>query len=79
MGQGRIPALLVTLGISTGMLFWAVAVSFGLGAIFTTYPIVLVVLKVVGGTNTIRGVFSYLEVPLQKINTHTLGNSLILI
>lgn len=50
MGQGRRSALLVTLGISTGMLIWAVAVSCGLGVLFTTYPVLLIVLKVVGGS-----------------------------
>ncbi len=50
LGQGRRAGLLVTLGISTGMLVWAVAVAFGLGVLFTNYPLSLVVLKLVGGT-----------------------------
>ncbi len=50
LGQGRRPALLVTLGISTGMLIWAVGVSYGLGTLFTTYPLSLVALKLVGGS-----------------------------
>ncbi len=50
LGQGRRAALLVTLGISSGMLIWAVAVSYGLGALFTTYPLTLIVLKIVGGS-----------------------------
>ena len=50
IGQGRRSALLVTLGISTGMLIWAVAVSYGLGTLFTTYPLSLVALKIIGGS-----------------------------
>lgn len=50
IGQGRRSALWLTLGISTGMLIWAVAVSFGLGTLFTTYPLSLVGLKVIGGS-----------------------------
>lgn len=50
LGQGRKAALLVTLGISTGMLVWALAVSFGLGALFTTYPLSLIALKLIGGS-----------------------------
>ncbi|MBX2836304.1 MAG: LysE family translocator [Gammaproteobacteria bacterium] len=50
LGQGRVSALLVTLGISTGMLFWAVAVSFGLGALFVQYPMSLTLLKLIGGS-----------------------------
>lgn len=50
LGQGRRAALFVTLGVSTGMLIWAVAVAFGLGVLFTTYPLSLIALKLVGGT-----------------------------
>jgi len=50
IGQGRRSALFVTLGISSGMLIWAVAVAFGLGSLFTTYPLSLVALKLIGGS-----------------------------
>ena len=50
IGQGRRSALLATLGISTGMLIWALAVSYGLGTLFTTYPLSLIGLKVIGGS-----------------------------
>ena len=50
IGQGRTPALFVTLGISTGMLIWAVGVSYGLGTVFTLYPLSLIALKVIGGS-----------------------------
>lgn len=50
LGQGRRAGLLVTLGVSSGMLIWAVAVAFGLGVLFTRYPMTLVLLKLVGGT-----------------------------
>lgn len=49
LGQGRTAGLFVTLGVSTGMLIWAVAIAFGLGALFTTYPLSLTVLKFLGG------------------------------
>ena len=50
IGQGRRSALLATLGISTGMLIWALAVSYGLGTLFTTYPLSLIALKLIGGS-----------------------------
>lgn len=50
LGQGRTSALCVTLGISTGMLVWAVAIAFGLGTLFSTYPIALILLKFLGGS-----------------------------
>lgn len=50
IGQGRRTALMVALGISTGMLIWAVAVSYGLGTLFTTYPRSLIALKIIGGS-----------------------------
>ena len=50
LGHGRRAGLFVTSGISTGMLIWAVAVSFGLGALFTAYPVSLLILKFVGGS-----------------------------
>jgi len=49
LGQGRVAGLLVTLGVSTGMLIWAVAVAFGLGVLFTAYPASLIALKLIGG------------------------------
>jgi len=49
LGQGRTAALFVTLGVSTGMLIWAVAIAFGLGALFATYPLSLTLLKFIGG------------------------------
>ncbi len=49
LGQGRIPGLFVTLGVSTGMLIWAVAVAYGLGIVFAVYPVSLILLKLVGG------------------------------
>jgi len=50
MGQGRSSALFVTLGVSSGMLIWAVAIAFGLGAMFTAYPVSLLLLKFMGGS-----------------------------
>lgn len=49
LGQGRTSALFVTLGVSTGMLIWAVAIAFGLGSLFTAYPLSLILLKFIGG------------------------------
>jgi len=49
LGQGRRAGVFVTLGVSTGMLFWAVAVAYGLGIVFTAYPVSLVLLKLIGG------------------------------
>ncbi|MBU1305940.1 MAG: LysE family translocator [Alphaproteobacteria bacterium] len=49
LGQGRRHALLVALGIASGSLIWAAAVALGLGALFSTVPVTLTVLKIVGG------------------------------
>ncbi|HEY8574802.1 MAG TPA: LysE family translocator [Devosia sp.] len=49
LGQGRRTALLVVLGISTGSLLWAAGVSLGLGALFAAFPLLLILLKFVGG------------------------------
>ena len=49
LAQGRRAGLVVTSGVATGMLIWALAVSFGLGALFTAYPVSLLALKLAGG------------------------------
>lgn len=49
LGQGRREGILVTAGIASGMLVWALLVSFGLGMLFTAFPISLIILKLVGG------------------------------
>ena len=49
LGQGRREALLVALGVGSGTLVWAAAVAFGLGAVFQAFPVLLTVLKFVGG------------------------------
>ncbi|MFK8083897.1 MAG: LysE family translocator [Granulosicoccus sp.] len=66
IGQGRRPALLVTLGISTGMLIWAVAVSFGLDTLFTTYPLSLIALKIIGGSYLLWLAFRALKSSLNQ-------------
>ncbi|WP_332687458.1 LysE family translocator [Devosia sp.] len=49
LGQGRKAALLLVAGIGTGTLVWAAAVSFGLGALFAAFPLLLTLLKFAGG------------------------------
>ncbi len=49
LGQSRRAALLVVLGIGSGTLLWAAAVSLGLGTLFATLPQLLTLLKFVGG------------------------------
>ncbi|WP_179380393.1 LysE family translocator [Jannaschia marina] len=49
LGRGRAAGLWVTAGVASGMLVWAVAVAFGLGALFTAFPATLVALKLIGG------------------------------
>jgi threonine efflux protein len=65
LGQGRKAALLVVAGIGTGSLLWAAAVAFGLGALFSAFPLLLTLLKFVGGlyllfigVKAVRSVFS---------------------
>ena len=49
LGQSRRAALLVVLGIGAGTLVWAAAGSFGLGALFNAFPLLLTVLRFAGG------------------------------
>lgn len=49
LGQGRRAAMFVVAGINTGMLVWSVGVAIGLGALFEALPLLLTVLKFVGG------------------------------
>jgi threonine efflux protein len=65
LSHGRKSALLVVAGIGTGSLVWAAAVAFGLGALFTTFPVLLTLLKFAGGIyllfialRALRAVFS---------------------
>jgi threonine/homoserine/homoserine lactone efflux protein len=47
--RGRASALLVVSGIASGTLVWAAATAAGLGALFDAVPVLLTVLKFVGG------------------------------
>ena len=49
LGRGRRAALLVVSGIASGTLVWAALVSLGLGAVFASVPVLLTVLKFIGG------------------------------
>ncbi|MEM6944378.1 MAG: LysE family translocator [Pseudomonadota bacterium] len=49
LGQGRRAAMFVVLGVASGVLGWAAAVAFGLGAILAEYPSLLTAMKIVGG------------------------------
>lgn len=49
LGRGRRAALLVVAGIGCGSLVWAMLAALGLGALFTAAPLLLVVLKFIGG------------------------------
>lgn len=50
LAQGRRPALFVVAGISSGMLVWSMVTALGLGALIEASPLVLLVLKFVGGS-----------------------------
>ena len=47
--DGRRAAIIVTLGISLGILIWGVAIPFGLGTLIQTHPILLIAMKILGG------------------------------
>lgn len=49
LGQGRKAALFTVLGIATGMLVWATAVSFGLAAVIALFPALMTAMKILGG------------------------------
>lgn len=49
LGQGRRAALMVVLGIASGVFVWAAAVAFGLGAILAAFPALMVAMKLIGG------------------------------
>ncbi|MFN0263100.1 LysE family translocator [Tepidamorphus sp. 3E244] len=49
LGQGRRAALFVVLGVASGVLVWVTAVAFGLGALISAFPGLLVAMKLLGG------------------------------
>ena len=49
LGSGRRAALWTVGGVACGMLVWAAAVAFGLGAVLALYPTLLTGMKIVGG------------------------------
>lgn len=49
LGQGRRAALFVTLGVATAIFAWVSMASFGLAALFTAFPSMLTIMKMVGG------------------------------
>lgn len=49
LSQGRGPAFIVAGGISAGILSWAALMVCGLGTMLRLYPVLLVVLKIIGG------------------------------
>lgn len=79
LGQGRTAALYVTLGVSTGMLIWAVAIAYGLGTLFIVYPVLLLLLKFVGGSYLLwlswRALRSALTGQTSTINADSTTNS----
>ena len=48
-GQGRRAALCVALGVATAIFVWMALAAFGLAALFAKFPLLLTVLKIVGG------------------------------
>jgi threonine efflux protein len=49
MGQGRVQALALAMGVVTGAMFWAILAATGLSAVLATYASALLVIKVAGG------------------------------
>ncbi|MEM6679239.1 MAG: LysE family transporter [Pseudomonadota bacterium] len=49
LAQGRLPALMVVVGVASGVLVWAAAVALGLFALLEAYPLSLLALKLLGG------------------------------
>lgn len=49
LGQGRRAALFVTLGVATAIFAWVSMASVGLAALFTAFPSLLMIMKMVGG------------------------------
>ncbi|WP_127104600.1 LysE family translocator [Pararhodobacter zhoushanensis] len=49
MTQGRIPAVVLALGVMTGSMVWAGLAATGLSALLTTYAQALVAIKIAGG------------------------------
>jgi threonine efflux protein len=49
LSSGRRPALMVVLGIGSGAMLWSVLAALGMGALFAALPLLLTVLKFVGG------------------------------
>ncbi|MCC0014683.1 MAG: LysE family transporter [Rhodobiaceae bacterium] len=49
LGQGRRAALLVVLGVASGVFIWVAAVAAGLGALIGAFPSLLLAMKFLGG------------------------------
>lgn len=49
LGSGRASALMVALGLSVGAVVWSFLTAVGLGALFSSYPVLLRILGGIGG------------------------------
>src|SRR5690606_24687637 len=49
LATGRKAAFMVVMGIATGSLLWSALAALGMGALFTALPMLLTLLKFVGG------------------------------
>lgn len=49
LGAGRRAALLVVSGVASGVLVWALAMAVGLGAVLAAFPVLVTVMKLLGG------------------------------
>ena len=83
MGQGRKPALVLSLGIMLGSLFWGALAAFGLSSVLANYSYVLSVMKVLAALyllflayKSLRSAISEKSLSVKGVeNPHIVGNN----
>lgn len=50
LGQGRLPAVATAGGVATGAALWVLSLALGISALFHAYPVLIVMLQLIGGS-----------------------------
>jgi threonine efflux protein len=68
LSTGRKAAFMVVLGIATGSLIWSLLAALGMGALFTAVPMLLTVLKFIGGAYLLYMGYRALRTAIQGVD-----------
>lgn len=82
MKKGRIPALILALGVVCGSLFWGVLAGFGLAAILAAYSDLLILMKIIAGLyllwlgfKSAKSALSEQDIMMPEMTSESEGNS----